>query len=690
METRPPDNFDYFALAKKRRDQAQSYWKDIYADFDTDMRLVAGDQWRTSDRAAREQAGRPALQFNRQAQNVQMLVNMIRQNKPAIRVNPKSDSTVEEAKYFQGIIRHIEYASQADMCRENAAEYSIGGGFGFYRITTEYASDDSFDLDIFIRRIADPKTVLFDPNVMQPDFSDARWCQVWEYMSWDVYKQKYPNSDHASWDPVMRTEWGDWADEDGIWLCEYWQVETKYRTLLMLRDGTSIFDDELQTPVPESFVVRRRQIEKRTVKCDLINAVEILASTVWAGDWIPIMVVLGKELFVEGKRKFISLVRNNRDTQQLLNAAYSGVAENIGLTNRVPYIGYKGSFKSDKNWAQAHVTNPAFLEFDPVYGENGELLPPPQRQTAEAAIGALSQLAGMMIDSNKAGAGMFDSSLGAAEPEYSGISVQRRVRQADLTNLHFSDNLSRTMWHEGRCLIQLIQRVIDRPRAMRIMGEDGVPDTIPVTMNVPLSDGSTMIPQVPGFEGKQHLKIDKGNYDVVVMSGPSYPTRKIEEFEAWSEMGRSNPLIWQAAGDQIIKNAPFEGAEVISESYLTMMPPAIQELRKAKNGQAPIPPEVQAQIAQMQAQLQQLQVENTKLILEKEGRVLELQSDQENNMRDNKTKLEIEAIKHSLASSQTLLQQEVAAIKHQMELMARASDAQQQKLANPQAMLGGM
>ena len=73
METRPPDNFDYFALAKKRRDQAQSYWKDIYADFDTDMRLVAGDQWRTSDRAAREQAGRPALQFNRQAQNVQML-----------------------------------------------------------------------------------------------------------------------------------------------------------------------------------------------------------------------------------------------------------------------------------------------------------------------------------------------------------------------------------------------------------------------------------------------------------------------------------------------------------------------------------------------------------------------------------------------------------------------------------------
>lgn len=672
LDDRQPD---FFTLAKKRKEQAQAFWKDMFDDFDTDMRLVAGDQWKEADRNARENSGRPALQFNRQANNVQLITNTNRANKPAIRVNPKSDATVEEAKYFQGIIRHIEYVSQADKARENALEYSVGGGFGSYRLTTRYVSPedpDPFAQEIFIEPIIDAKSVLWDPAVFKRlNFrEDAKWCQVVVRMTWEEYNERFPNAQNKSWDPGMASEWEGWADQDGVTVCEYWQVKVTRRTLIAFRNfelGTvdTAYTDELSKEPPEEVIVTRRPVEKREVVCDLINGVEVLESTKWAGDWIPILTVLGKAVVVEGKQKLIGIVRNNRDSQQLLNAAYSGIAENIGLTNRVPYIGPKGSFRSDKNWANAHVTNPAFLEYDIVRDpDTGQLLPPPQRQSSEAAIQSLSQLAMMMADSVKAESGIFDSSMGAATAEYSGVSVEKRAQQSNLTNMHFADNLARAMWDEGMMLLQLIPRIYDRPRAQRILGEDGVPDIIPVTSKQP--DGT--VPEVPGFEGKTHFQIDKGSFDVAITTGPSYPTKKLEEFMAWKEMAGNDPLLMQAAGDQIYKNAPFEGSEVIADSYLALMPPAIQEMRRSKTGDV-APGQLKVQVAQLTAQLQQLQAENQMLKIEKETEIHKIQAENERNDRNNETKLVLEAMKQDFAKQQALFEAEIASIQQRLGML---------------------
>lgn len=682
---------DYFSTAKKRKEAAQAFWKDMFDDFDTDMRLVAGDQWKEADRNARENSGRPALQFNRQANNVQLITNTNRANKPAIRVNPRSDATVEEAKYFQGIIRHIEYVSQAEKARENALEYSVGGGFGHYRITTRYVSPDEADpfaQDIYVEPIIDAKSVLWDPAVFKRlNFrEDARWCQVLVRMTWEEYNDRFPNAQHKSWDAGLAAEWEGWADQDGVTVCEYWQVKITKRTLVAFRNfemGTvdTAYTDELPVQPPEEVIVTRRSVEQREVVCDLINGVEVLESTKWAGDWIPILTVLGKAVVVEGKQKLIGIVRNNRDAQQLENAAYSGIAENIGLTNRVPYIGPKGSFRSDKNWGNAHVTNPAFLEWDPVTDPNtGQLLPPPQRQSGEAAIGALSQLAMMMSDAMKAGSGIFDSSLGAAQAEYSGVSVEKRTQQANLTNLHFADNLARTMWDEGMMLLQLIPRIYDRPRAQRVMGEDGVPDIVPITSRQP--DGT--VPEVPGFEGKTHFQIDKGTFDVAITTGPSYPTKKLEEFMAWKEMAGNDPLLMQAAGDQIYKNAPFEGAETISESYLALMPPAIQEMRRSKTGDV-APGQLKVQIAQLTAQLQQMQAENQMLKMERETDILKIQAENERNYDNNATKLEIAAMKEKYASAETMFKAELESIKQRLQMLHESEfHAGQEEQATPQ------
>lgn len=671
MPDSTPD-MSYFDLAKKRKDAGEAFWKDIYDDFDIDMRLVAGDQWREVDRNARENSGRPALQFNRQANNVQLITNTTRANKPAIRVNPKTDATVEMAKYYQGIIRHIEYVSQADMCRENALEYSTGGGFGHYRITTRYVDPDEpdpFAKDIFLEPVIDPKTVVWDPAVAtRLNFRDGRWCQESFRMTWEAYRAEHSDAEFQEWDPAFASSWNGWADKDGITLCRYWRVEVKQRTLYALADGTKVYSDQLEKQPEKGVILNSRPEETRKVFCDLINGREILSTTEWPDDEIPILTVLGKAVVVEGKLKLIGIVRNNRDSQQLENAAYSGVAEAIGLANKVPVWGYKGSFKSDKNWLNAHLSNPAYLEFDAVYAADGQtLLPPPSRPNTAADISSYVQLAMLMGDANKAGSGIYDSSLGAATAEYSGTSVEKRTQQANLVNMHFGDNLSRTMWREGQILLRLIKKVIDRPRALRIMGEDGVADTMPVTMPVKMSDGSMQTPEVPGFEGKPHLDLSKGTFDVVITTGPSYPTKKLEEFGAWREMAAADPLLMQAAGDQIYKNAPFEGADIVSESYLALMNPAIQEMRRSKNGEMSID-QAKVMIATLQAQLGQATQAVQMLKAEQDAEILKIKGENQRNSENNATKLEIEGMKQKYAEAQMLFTAQIEGINKKLDM----------------------
>jgi hypothetical protein len=173
---------------------------------------------------------------------------------------------------------------------------------------------------------------------------------------------------------------------------------------------------------------------------------------------------------------------------------------------------------------------------------------------------------------------------------------------------------------------------------------------------------------------------------VAITTGPSYPTKKLEEFMAWKEMAGQDPMLMQAAGDQIYKNAPFEGAEVISESYLAMMPPAIQEMRRSKTGDV-APGQLKVQIAQLTAQLQQMQAENQMLKIEKETEIHKIQAENERNDRNNETKLVLEAMKQDFAKQQELFRAEIASIQQRLSMLHEAEfHASPQEQAEAQLM----
>jgi hypothetical protein len=72
--------------------------------------------------------------------------------------------TYEAAQIYEGIIRHIEYVSNAQQAYANATYCQVMGGIGYWRVLVDYMHDDTFDQEIYIKRIADPTQVYLDPG----------------------------------------------------------------------------------------------------------------------------------------------------------------------------------------------------------------------------------------------------------------------------------------------------------------------------------------------------------------------------------------------------------------------------------------------------------------------------------------------------------------------------------------------
>ncbi len=658
-----PKTAEFYDRARRRFHSAKFASSDIRMKAELDLRMVHLDQWDSDVRSAREDPSnpRPVLSFNREQDMVQYVSNQVRQNRPSIHVNPVGDGASEDtARVYEGIFRHIDYVSQADVATDHSVECSTSCSFGYYRICTEFVSDKSFDQEPRVKRILDQMSVYVDGDCEEPDYSDADYMFVRKRMKWEDYKRQFPKASLQSFDEEDATapgSYGDeWQSESHITIAEYWWVEKRERNLIQLSDGTIDFQDDIEkrgsldpetgetiSPrvLTQDEVLNERIVTERTIHFDLINGSETLKETKWLGRWIPIIPVLGREAVVDGKRVLESLVRFIHDAQKLLNIYKSGIAEACGSSLRAQLMGFKGQFRG---WNGKDNRNKLILEVDPldIAGKPAGL---PEQIKNEPPIQALTEAAMMAADDMKAGANIFDSSTGAAKAEYSGVSVTKRVNQADLVNFHFLDNLTRARWHEGRIKLDLIPKIIDTPRAIRILGEDG---SLSMEMiATALGDDDVqheLSPQgwreVPGYEslgpnGKKHHRLDVGLYDVTVTTGPSYANRFQQNFEMIASLVQGNPMFWQLYGDLFFDNWQDLPAhkEFAKRAKLGLLP-AVQQQMAGEQGQ--IDP---GQFQALQAQLGMVTDQLKQALIREKAQLLKLQNDMQMKLLDSTTKI---------------------------------------------------
>lgn len=555
-----------------------------------------GEQWPEAIKRDREREGRPCLTINRMPSFVHQVVNDSRINSPQITVKPVDDNAdPETAEIMSGLIRNIEYVSQADVAYDTALDSAATCGMGFFKIATDYEDENSFAQDIFIRRVTNPLSVVFDSRGESLDGSDWMHAAEIEWMKLTEFERKYPKAEAKSFassetDGIRRN-----STSDDVRIASYWIIEDEPETLLMLSDGTVMTKSEFVAPREELGgasmkdvvaemgvqVARERKTSKRMVKQYICGA-EILETNDWAGKYIPIIPVFGAEVFYEGKRYLKSLIRDAKDPQRMLNYWRTASTELVALAPKTPFIGPVGAFDTDAaKWETANTKSHAYIEYD---GGTS-----PQRQAFVGVPAGAIQEAMNASDDMKSIIGLYDASLGARSNETSGKAILARQREGDVSTFHFVDNKNKSIAHCGRILVDLIPKIYDTERVVRILGLDGK------TQNVQLK-------QQTEWQGVQRIfDLQVGKYDVAVDTGPSFTTQREEAAAQMTEMLRAFPQAAPVIGDLLAKNLNWPGADEIAKRLKTMLPPQIQALENND-----LPPEAMIKVQQLEAQLQQM------------------------------------------------------------------------------------
>lgn len=517
-----------YAADKDNRERAMA---DARFEADTGDGLHGDDGiWPKGVKKARERDGRICLTINKSRTITRQVANELRLQPPAINVSPTENGDAQVAFVIEGLIRSIEQRSKAKRIYAKAGEDAARGNMGFWRVTTDYVAPDSFDQELLIRPILNPMSVLFDPAAQDSTGRDARFCFVYDDMPRAEFEARFKGKiDTAFYGEGSTYRDGEWVSDRTIRLVEYWKVKEVPKDLYQLTDGSTRWADD-KRPVPFGVEIvpgpdgkpKTRKSMRRSVCMYLVSGAEVLETTEWAGDRIPIVPVWGEEARVGAKRIRNGVLTYARDAIRLHTFARSANAETVASQPKAPWLVTPKMVQGfEDQWAQAANGNPQVLYF------HGDATVPggmPQRQQPPASSQGWVQEAMQSADDIKSTTGIFDASLGAKSNETSGKAIMARQREGDIGTYVFVDNVMDAIEETGRILIDLIPSIYDAPRQVRILGKKAEPQIVAIN-------------QAGGFD----LRV--GKYDVTVSTGPSVTTQRQETAEALTNALQAAPML---------------------------------------------------------------------------------------------------------------------------------------------------
>jgi hypothetical protein len=612
------DDHDKMATLRSRLQMAQAAYSDSREDELDDLRFMAGspdNQWQwpadvlSTRGSVQGQAinARPCLTINKLPQHVRQVTNEQRQNRPNGKVIPADDNAdVQVAEIFNGVVRHIEYMSDADVAYDTACDNQVTYGEGYIRLLTEYCNDDTFDQDIKIGRVRNAFSVYMDPTIQDPCGSDAEWCFITEDILKSEYERLFPDASPIS--TLYSQGVGDqgissWLQEDTIRIAEYFYNVYEPETLhLYPNNQTAKANSPEDKQLKEMYgkPLRTRKVDRKKVMWMKTNGYDILDEREWSGKYIPVVRVIGNEWEVDGQIYISGLVRNAKDAQRMYNYWTSQEAEMLALAPKAPFIGYGGQFEGYENqWKTANTTNWPYLEVNPdVTDGAGGVLPLPMRAQPPLPQTGLIQAKMGAGEDIKATTGQYDASLGQQGNERSAKAIIAREKQGDVGTYHYVDNLARAIRYITRQIVDMIPKIYDTQRIARIIGADGEVSMVKM-------DPSQEEPVREVRDAETGGLIEKiynpgvGTYDVMVTTGPGYMTKRQEALDAMSQILQSNPQLWSVAGDLFIKNMDWPGAQEMADRFKKILDPKVLATGDES-------PEMAAAQQQMEAMAQEL------------------------------------------------------------------------------------
>lgn len=648
---------DVLKRAQENYQRDKDHWSEIYRKARDDLYFISDNddaQWNADDRALR--ANRPCLTIDQLGQFIHQVANTIRMNTPTINIIPGTDGDVETADVYKGLIRNIEYRSNADVAYDTASLSSIRCSMGFIFVDHGYVGNDSFDQELLIKLCVNSLQVLIDCDSINIDGSDARRGIKLQPMSVNEFKRRYPKAKVSSFGEDVKSAY---KDDESVNVAEYYEIIEEEKEVGLLETG------DIQEIAQDIEYSSTRTLSKPRVMKYILSGEEVLAESRFPGKYIPIIPVYGEEAWIDGKRQVYSLIRKSKDAQRGFNYWKSLEMELLMKQPNAPIMAAGGQIENYKeDWQNPQKS--MVLRYDHVDAD-GNPMPAPQRLEPPTIPTGIVNAARGSIDDIKATMGIYNASLGQASNETSGIAISRRKEEGDVATYHFGDNLVRSITHVGRLLVSAIPEVYDAPRIIQIIGNEDEPKQIGI-------NGAMAKDQERGFD------LRKGEYGVRVITGASFTTKRQEAAEFFQSIVEKQPQLMEIMGDLLFKNMDFAGAQAMAERMKKMIDPKFLD----ENKNQPIDPEKEQMkmvieqgkqiLDQQQTQIAELQQQ----LKNKDGEIQVKTMAEENTANNDQAKIEIEILK--LKTEQEKIATEREKIRQENEFKMAALQIKQREL----------
>jgi len=625
--------------------------------------VYAEDQWDPGVKTKR--GDRPTLNANDLPIFLDQLVGAQRMNRAGIKVHPvDNQSDPKKAEVIGGLIRNIEHLSDAHVAYDRALEFVAAGGYaGAIRVITQYedehlfdsagnisetysgdSAQNAFNQEIRVVPVDNPLNVLYDPTAKLWHKNDGRFMFYYDDIELDLFKERYPGKQSIDFDSDIPSNMKSWYNEGKktMRVAEYFLKKPKgSKKVYLVADEEGVLVVTPDRPADPKAILKVREVEDFTIEWRLISGVEVLEGPIEIpGKMFPIIPVWGKEVNINGEKKLRGMFRYAKDPQRGYIYTQSAIIESVALAPKAPWIGTPKMFEGhEAKWRTANQDLHAFLSFNP--DELAPGLMPKRTDPVQPSMGLIEQAATRQSEKRNV-IGLQEASLGKKSNETSGRAIRERKQAGDSVTFAFIDNLNRGIRQVGRVILGMIPIIYAEERMVRIVGIDGKESMQQVNVPFENKDGSTGI-----------IDLKVGKHDIVIQTGPSYGTQRIEFVDRLTEVMQYAPAIAPLLVPSIVEMMDIPHSEKIVKILETTLPP---EARAAMGDE---PPPSQEQIQQMVMQA----VEQYKQSVE--GQIEQMKTQQEGmktrqvEMKTQQSTLSYEEEKIKLQEELIQLQKEI-------------------------------
>lgn len=573
--------------AKKRLERCIEWEGTSRERFIYDLKFSHGDsdngyQWPNAIRRARDISGKPCLTMNVVRQHNLQIVNEAKKNKSSVKIiGTGNGATQDSANVFQQLIRHTEYISNAQSAYSTAREFQVDGGIGWWRIVTEYESNDSFNQEAYIRRVFDPLSVFMDPDCQEKDCSDAKFGFIFDQLSIDDFEEAFPKyKGMASGAPLgVGVVDNQYPGKDDVLICEYFRKVPKEDLLLSFVNQAGARQEIRKSKLPKNTWdavlnhpgTKSRKIWEDQVEWKLIAGEKIIDETTWPGKYIPLVRVIGTETIIDGMLDRKGHTRSMKDSQRMFNYNASSQVEFVALQGKTPWIAPAKAIEQFENmWNSANNVNHSVLIWNHI-DDDGQPVPPPQKPNPPAASPAYDQGMNVARQQMMEVSGQFQAEMGMAGNERTGAALHARQEQSATSVYHFQDNYADALRLTGKMLLDLYPKIYDTKQVKKILADDGT------TMDLEI-DPSMKVAfyQEQNYQGeviRRVLNPAVGKYDVAADVGPAYGSKRQETVDALTLILTQAPALTGIIGDLLLDAMDFDKAQEAARRLKRMIPP---------------------------------------------------------------------------------------------------------------------